>query len=91
MNDTATLLRDFGFTIEASKKIARSAHKNNLTPADVQAWIDEARSSTSLHNPLGFVRARLQSGDKLPPRSSTDPHTTSRHHYVTQFTHPDKA
>jgi hypothetical protein len=85
MMEAIALLKDFGFTARDAPKIAERAYENNLTLADIQAWIDEARTSTSLNNPLGFVRARLQEGDRLPVPMLSDPHTTNRHRYVTQW------
>lgn len=85
MNDTATLLLNFGFTARDAVKIARRAHENGLTLEHVQAWIREAEQSTSLHNPHGFVRARIEDGDKLPPQHKVDPHISDRHRYVTEW------
>lgn len=85
MIEAITLLKDFGFTAREAEKIAKRAYENNLSLTDIQAWIDEARASTSLHNPLGFVRARLQDGDKLPTHILTDPHIANRHRYQTQW------
>ena len=81
MNQTAQVLNDFGFTARDAKRIAERAQKNGLSLADIQAWIDEAQASTSLHNPLGFVRARLQDGDRLPPAARPDCHQTNRRRY----------
>lgn len=80
-NGTIALLKAFGFTARDAKKITRQVEKNGLAIEDVQAWIDEAQASTSLNNPLGFVRARLQDGDKLPQHITVDPHIIQRHHY----------
>lgn len=88
MNEMAALLIQFGFTLRDAGRITQSAQENNLALADVQAWIDEARASTSLHNPRGFVRARIQDGDKLVHRSEGDPHITDRHRYLTQWSLP---
>lgn len=87
MNEVITLLKAFGFTARDAKKVAARALENNLELPDIQAWIDEARSSTSLHNPLGFVRARLQDGDKLPDRSAADCRHIHRQRYQDQFSH----
>lgn len=72
MNDAAALLFAFGFTTRDAARIAERALANDLNLTDIQAWIDEAQRSTSLNNPLGFVRARLQSGDKVPSRPAAD-------------------
>ena len=85
MNETATLLHNFGFPTKLAKSLADIAYGNGLSLANVQAWIDEARSSTSLTNPLGFVRARLQDGDKLPEEAPVDCHVTQRHRFHIQF------
>jgi len=82
MNETATLLNDFGFTASAAAKIAHRAHENGLTLEHVQAWIHEAEQSTSLYNPQGFVRARLEAGDKPALRPQGDPHITDRKRYL---------
>lgn len=82
MNDTATLLADFGFTARDAVKIARRAHENGLTLEHVQAWIHEAQRSTSLHNPHGFVRARIEDGDKMVRRPEGHPHITDRQRYL---------
>ena len=87
MNKSIALLTDFGFTKKDAQKIAKRAHENRLTLADIQAWINEAMSSRSLHNPMGFVRARLQDGDKLRSPQVTDPHRAHRQYYKTQFNH----
>ena len=79
MNEIAALLVEFGFTLRDAGRVTRSAHQNNLTLADVQAWIDEARASTSLHNPRGFVRARIQDGDKTAHRSAAARHQSLTH------------
>ena len=84
MNAIATLLVDFGFTLRDAGRITECAHENGLDLADVQAWIDEARSSTSLHNPRGFVRARIQDGDKPPPAVAADCHHTPYRRYKSQ-------
>lgn len=82
MNDTATLLIAFGFTARDAIKIARRAHENDLTLEDVQDWIDEARQSTSLYNPGGFVRARLEDGDKIVRRPDGDPYIANRQRHL---------
>lgn len=82
MNDMAALLTDFGFTAKDAKKIAQTAHENGLTPDHVQAWISEAEQSTSLYNPHGFVRARIEDGDKLVRRPEGDAHITNRNRYL---------
>jgi len=81
MNETATLLTNFGFTARDAVKIAHRAHENGLTLEHVQAWISEAQQSTSLYNPRGFVRARIEDGDKMVRRPEVDPHITDRQHY----------
>lgn len=78
MNEIAALLIEFGFTATDAPKIARRAHQNALTLADVQAWIDEAYRSRSIHNPRGFVRARIRSGDKIVSWPAADCHHTNR-------------
>lgn len=82
MSETTTLLTAFGFTAKDAKIIADQALGHDLTPADVQAWIEEAQTSTTLHNPLGFVRARLRDGDKLPAIDVADCHQIQRHRYL---------
>lgn len=82
MNDTATLLHTFGFTTRDAVKIASRAHDKGLTLDHVQAWIDEAQGSTSIYNPLGFVRARLEDGDKPVRPPAGDPHVVNRQRYV---------
>ena len=82
MNDTATLLISFGFTARDAIKIARCAHEKGLTLEHVQAWIHEAEQSTSLYNPHGFVRARIEDGDKMVRRPEGDPHIANRQRYL---------
>lgn len=87
MSKTAALLFDFGFPTKLAKRLADTAHTNGLDQADVQDWLDEARSSHTLNNPLGFVRARLQEGDKLPKKIRVDPHIARRHRYLSWTAH----
>jgi len=79
MNPTASLLTDFGFTPRDAIKIARRARENDLTLAHVQAWIHEAQQSTSLYNPRGFVRARIEDGDKTLCRPKGPGHHSLTH------------
>ena len=90
MNDIAALLTDFGFTARDAVKIAHRAHENGLALEHVQAWIHEAEQSTSLHNPHGFVRARIEDGDKIVRRPEGDPHTTDRQRYLRWLPAPNK-
>lgn len=74
MNELANTLYHFGFTKASAIAIAARARDKGLALADAQAWIQEAQTSTSLRNPLGFVRARLQDGDKLNARAPAASH-----------------
>lgn len=89
MNEAITLLKAFGFTAREAEKIAKRAYENNLSLTDIQAWIDEAKASISLFNPRGFVRARLQDGDRLPQHITVDPHIAQRHRYQRWAAHAD--
>lgn len=88
MDAITDLLQGFGFTRRDARKIAQKARENDLTLTDVQAWIDEADASTSLTNPQGFVRARIQDGDKAPPRSTVGLPHHRRYKYGSRFTCP---
>lgn len=66
MSDMTDLLNNFGFSIQDSHNIEVMAYRRNLTLADVQAWINEATHSKTITNPCGFVRSRIQTGDKTP-------------------------
>lgn len=88
MDAITGILQDFGFTKRDANKIAQQAYQNDLTVDDVQAWIDEAETSTSIYNPCGFVRARIEDGDKLPPRAAADCHHRRRYKYGSQFICP---
>jgi len=85
MDEVTSLLHAFGFTARDAHKIARQVEKNGLSLEDVKAWVDEANNSTSLLNPLGFVRARLQDGDKAPARVPLERRHLDRHRYLTQW------
>lgn len=61
-----TLLTGFGFTPRVAKELTHQARSQDLTLRDVNDWLTEARKSTSLYNPLGFVRSRLRAGERLP-------------------------
>lgn len=91
MDAVLTLLTAFGFTAAAAKIIAQQAYNHGLTTPDVQAWINEAQASTSLTNPLGFVRARLQAGETLPERSLDDRHILQRHRYQQWASHSNRS
>lgn len=83
MNEITALLAAFGFTAKDAKIIAEKAHENGLDQADVQAWIDEAQASRSLYNPLGFVRLRIQDGDRLTGQAAAGRHHADRQRYKT--------
>lgn len=87
MSEVTQILKAFGFTARDAKKIAVQAEENGLSVEDVQAWIDEATASTSLHNPYGFVRARLQDGDKMPSLQPLERRHVHRQRYKAQFAH----
>lgn len=67
-----TLTR-FGFSMRDAQSIIQAAHSNGLTEADIEAWIDHASNSNSIHNPQGFVRSRITAGAK-PPRNTHATH-----------------
>lgn len=87
MSEITEILTAFGFTAGDAKKIAVQVEENGLSLEDVQAWIDEAQASNSLHNPHGFVRARLQDGDKMPSLQPLERRHVHRQRYKTQFSH----
>lgn len=79
MTKDQDLLTSFGFTTRAACQIIVAAYHKGLTYSDIKAWITEAESSTSIINPLGFVRSRLQNGDKPPPVTTTaSPHLATQ-------------
>jgi len=70
-NDTIRkILTDFGYDDHTACLIASYARRHDLTQADIEAWITEASTSQTIRNPLGFVRARIQRGDKPPSSRS---------------------
>jgi hypothetical protein len=86
--DTRDLLTGFGYDGHTACLIASYARRHELTYADIEAWIVEAQTSRTIRNPLGFVRARIQGGDK-PPSSSTSRSThADRRRYLTQSACP---
>lgn len=91
MDDTETreLLTDFGYDPHTACLIAAQARRHKLTYDDIEVWIAEAYTSKTIRNPLGFVRARIQGGDK-PPSSRTAGSThADRQRYVSQFFCPN--
>lgn len=88
-NDTHDLLTGFGYDAHTACLIASYARRHDLTHADIEAWIVEATTSQTIRNPLGFVRARIQGGDKPPPpRTSRSTHA-DRQRYVSSHFCPD--
>lgn len=83
MKTITTLLTEFGFTRRTATVLSQSANKHGLTPKDVLAWITEARSSTTLHNPRGFVRARIVDGDSPPTPPIKPGSREDRRRYLT--------
>jgi len=83
------LLIGFGYDTHTARLVADQARKHGLSPADVAAWIEEARASHTIKNPHGFVRASITRGDKPPLRSSSRSAHQSRHRYASQFLCPD--
>ncbi len=86
MDDTETrkILTDFGYDEHAARLIASYAHRHDLTQADIENWIVEAQTSQTITNPLGFVRARIQGGDKLPSsRTAVSTHADRQRYLVT--------
>lgn len=81
MKDLVGILVEFGFTLKTAGELAQRALDNGLTPDDVRAWIREARISHSLYNPLGFVRVRLEDGDKPPTTPTTASLASNRNRY----------
>jgi len=87
-NTIRKILTNFGYDTHTACVVAAQARRHNLTQADIEAWIVEASTSLTIHNPRGFVRARIQGGDK-PPSSSTSRSThADRHRYLVQFACP---
>lgn len=86
--DTRKLLTDFGYDAHTACLVAAQARRHNLTHADIEAWIIEARTSHTIHNPLGFVRARIQNGDKPPSSNASRSTHANRSRYLTQFACP---
>ncbi|MBA7671060.1 hypothetical protein ES703_79211 [subsurface metagenome] len=80
--DIQDILENFGYDSHTAHLVADQARKHDLTLADVVTWIREARTSKTIRNPRGFVRARIRSGDKPPaPEASRSTHL-DRHRYV---------
>jgi hypothetical protein len=79
----AEMLQAFGYDSKTAQQLSTAATRKGLNVEDVQAWIEEAQGSHSLNNPLGFVRARLQDGDK-PPASCARP-CHERQRYTSQL------
>lgn len=88
-DDAQALLTHFGYDGHTARLIAAHARRNKLTYADIEAWIAEAYTSQTIHNPLGFVRARIQRGDKPPSPSASRSTHDDRQRYVSQFFCPD--
>jgi hypothetical protein len=84
-NDTRDLLTGFGYDEHTACLIASYARRHDLTHADIEAWIVEATTSQTIRNPLGFVRARIQGGDKPPSLSVSRSTHADRNRYLTQF------
>jgi len=76
-----TLLKGFGFTTRVAKELTHQARSNDLTLADVNYWLNETRRSTSLYNPLGFVRSRIRAGERPPTPASRIAVLTARNRY----------
>jgi len=87
--DARELLTEFGYDAHTACLIAAQARRHSLTHADIEAWIAEATASHSLTNPLGFVRARIQGGDKPPSSSASRSIHENRQRYVSKFFCPD--
>lgn len=66
MDPITELLKSFGFETQAAKTLTEQARGNGLTLRDVNDWLIEARKSTTLYNPRGFVRSRLRVGARVP-------------------------
>lgn len=88
-NETYKLLIRFGYDSHTVALLTAQAHHHNLTHADIAAWIVEAQTSRTINNPLGFVRARIQGGDKPPSSSASRSTHADRQRYVSQFFCPD--
>lgn len=81
MKEMTTLLVKFGFTRRTALDLTQRALDNSLALDDVRGWITEAKTSLSLHNPLAFVRVRLEDGDKPPTTPSVHPAPPDRSLY----------
>ena len=88
-NETRELLISFGYDGHTACLVAAQARRHNLTHDDITAWIAEARASHTIHNPLGFVRARIQGGDKPPSSSASRSTHDDRQRYVSDHFCPD--
>lgn len=88
-SEMRNMLEGFGYDSHTARLIATQAHKNNLTIADVAAWIAEATYSGTIRNPRGFVRAAITRGDKPPaPEASRSRHFPNAN-YLTDHFCPD--
>lgn len=92
MNQVHELLTAFGYDERTTRLLATAATKHGLTADHVAGWIEEAKNSHLLNNPPGFVRAKIQNGDKPPSPASREHHhdprrqsRKARHRYLTQF------
>lgn len=86
--ETRDLLTGFGYDAHTACLIMSYARRHELTYADIEAWIVEATTSQTIRNPLGFVRARIQGGDKPPSLSVSRSTHDDRRRYLTQFACP---
>lgn len=84
-NTIRKILTDFGYDGHTACLVAAQARRHELTQADIEAWIAEASISHTIQNPLGFVRARIQGGDKPPSSSASRSTHADRNRYLTQF------
>lgn len=87
-NAIRKILTDFGYDGHTACVVAAQARRHDLTQADIEAWIVEATTSATIHNPLGFVRARIQGGDKPPSSSASRSTHHDRQRYISQFMCP---
>jgi len=87
--DTRETLIEFGYDAHTACLIASYARRHKLTQTDVEAWIVEAQTSQTIRNPLGFVRARIQGGDKPPRPEALRSTHEDRHRYVSEHFCPD--
>jgi len=62
------LLTDFG----VHEDVAESLAARGVTLEQAQGWIDYARRERSVHNPVGFVVAKLGRGVPPPPRRARE-------------------